>query len=120
MMLRSNRDLPSDSGSRDNRRSFSRGCAYGITVDDADKPVLSGCGCVKKAGQVARLPVNFAAVADGEYADFTGTVVDFVENAIIVDANAPLVAAAGKFPGVVRAGKRAELIDSGANGDEAS
>ena len=67
----------------------------------------------REGGQAVVLPVNLAAVADGEYADLASTIVDFVENAIITDADAPLVATARKFFGIVGPGLCAELIDGG-------
>ena len=63
------------------------------------------------AASGATLPVDFSAVADGEDAHLPDTVIDFVENAIIHDADTPLVAATGKLFGVVWTGLCAELID---------
>ena len=61
----------------------------------------------------ATLPVNLAAVADGEYTNLAGTVVDLVENAIIADADTPLVAAASKLLGIVGTRLCAELVNGG-------
>ncbi len=50
------------------------------------------------------LPVDFPAVADGVHAHLARMVIDLVENPVVTDADTPLVAAAGKFLGVVRTG----------------